>query len=193
MNDFWPRDGDVVIADLEYTAWAGSLEGGWSRPGEHRELVQIGAVRLDAGDGFAERAAFEMLVRPTVNPELSDYFTELTGIGNAALAARGVALPDSLDVFSRFAGSTIIYSNGDDAAVVAESCRLAGVTNTLPTMRWRDIAAALGAFFEGGHVGSYRIPELLGLPPVVGRAHDALTDARAIAAGLRHLRGQGKT
>lgn len=191
MSDSWPQSGDIVVADLEYTSWEGALERGWSGPGEHRELVQIGAVRLDAGAGFAESEAFEMLVRPAINPHLSDYFTALTGIDNAALAARGVALAAALAEFAHFAGDAGIYSNGPDSDVIAESCRLADTANILPAVRWRDVGDALGMFFGGGHVSSYRIPELLGLPPVAGRAHDALSDARAIAAGLRHWRVQG--
>ena len=187
----WPVEGAVVIADLEYTSWEGSQERDWSRPGEHREVVQIGAVRLDAGAGFAERAAFEMLVRPTVNPELSDYFMQLTGIDNAALAARGVALEAALTDFATFAGGADILSNGADVKVVTESCELTGIGNPLPEAGWVDIGPALEVFLGHKHVGSAEIPALLGLP-VEGPAHDALADARAIAAGLRHLRGQGK-
>ena len=176
---------------MEYTSWHGAQERGWSRPNEHREIVQIGAVRLDAGDCFAERAAFEALVRPTLNSELSDYFVQLTGIDNAALAARGVALAAALDDFARFAGSAIILSNGADVEVVAESCGLADVANPLPQAQWADIGPALQALLGRAELGSAEIPAALGLP-ASGPAHDALADARAIAAGLRHLRGQGK-
>lgn len=187
----WPDEGAVVIADLEYTSWEGSQDRGWSRPDEHREVVQIGAVHLDAGDGFAERNAFEILVRPTVNPELSDYFVQLTGIDNAALAARGVTLDAALADFARFADGAIILSNGADVKVVTESCGLTGIGSPLPEARWVNIGPALGVFLGQKHVGSAEIPALLGLP-ALGPAHDALADARAIAAGLRHLRSQGK-
>ena len=191
MTGAWPSEGDIVVADLEYTAWEGSLEAGWTRPGEHREVVQIGAVRLDAGDGFAETAAFEVLIRPTVNPRLSEYFTALTGIDDAALTARGIALAPALAEFARFAGDTTILTNGPDVDVIAESCRLADTGNILPPARWQDISVELGAFFGDTKVSSYRIPGLLGLAPERGRSHDALDDARAIAAGLRHLRAAG--
>ena len=75
----WPAEGFVAV-DLKYTSWEGSLERGWSRPHEHREVVQIGAVRLDAGNGFAEVDALDVLVRPQRNPVLSEYFVALTGI-----------------------------------------------------------------------------------------------------------------
>lgn len=187
----FPDDGAVIIADLEYTSWQGALERRWSGPNEHREVVQIGAVRLDAGDGFAERDAFETLVWPTANPELSDYFVELTGIDNGALAARGVALEAALTDFARFADGVMIHTNGADVDVVTESCGLAGIGTPLPAAGWIDIGPALKVLLGQRHVRSAEIPALLGLP-VDGPAHDALADARAIAAGLRHLRGQGK-
>jgi len=187
----WPDEGAIVVADLEYTSWQGALERDWSRPHEHREVVQIGAVRLDAGAGFAERDAFEALVRPTINPELSDYFVQLTGIDNAALAARGVTLEAALADFARFAGGAIILSNGADIEVVTESCGLTDIANPLPQARWADIGPALKAILGREELGSAEIPAVLGLP-ASGPAHDALADARAIAAGLRHLRAQGK-
>jgi inhibitor of KinA sporulation pathway (predicted exonuclease) len=75
---------------------------GWSRPGEHRELVQIGAVHLDAGKGFSEIAALDIVVRPERNPVLSDYFVALTGITNERVAAEGTDLPAALDALARF-------------------------------------------------------------------------------------------
>src|SRR5882762_1688961 len=64
---------NVVVYDLEYTAWEGSQARGWSGPGEHREVVQIGAVRLDPHRGWAETASLARLVRPRINPRLSAY------------------------------------------------------------------------------------------------------------------------
>mgnify|MGYP003746969009 FL=1 len=34
----------AVIFDLELTSWPGINERNWSRPNEHREIIQIGAV-----------------------------------------------------------------------------------------------------------------------------------------------------
>ena len=114
--------GMLVVADLEYTSWEGALEGGWSEPGQFREIVQIGAVRLDAGDGYAELADFSVLGRPTINPELSDYFTDLTGITNAVIARDGTDLADALGDFAVFVGEDIVLSHGHDDAVIADEC-----------------------------------------------------------------------
>ena len=59
----------------------------WLRPGEFKEVVQIGAVRLD-GD-FNIVAEFDVLVRPRINSRLSPYFENLTGITNEDVARSG--------------------------------------------------------------------------------------------------------
>ena len=79
----------AVVFDLEFTAWEGSVAHRWSRPGEFTELVQIGAVLVDAQTFTVERE-MDLLVKPRLNPVLSDYLVQLTGkvITNEELAAR---------------------------------------------------------------------------------------------------------
>ena len=79
----------AVVFDLEFTAWEGSVAHRWSRPGEFTELVQIGALLVDARS-FAVEREMDLLVKPRLNPVLSEYLVKLTGITNEELAARGV-------------------------------------------------------------------------------------------------------
>ena len=74
-----PLDGVIAVFDLEWTTWEGAQARNWSGPGEEREIVEIGAVKLDGRNSLREISAFDMLVRPRLNPLLSDYFTGLTG------------------------------------------------------------------------------------------------------------------
>jgi len=53
----------ITIFDLEYTAWECSMARHWLVPGEFKEVVQIGAVRLDA-DTLTVLDELEILVRP---------------------------------------------------------------------------------------------------------------------------------
>lgn len=154
-------------------------------------MVQIGAVRLDAGDGFSEVGAFERLVRPRINPHLSDYFVALTAITNDRLRGDSGPLAPALAALAAFADGAPLWSNGNDAAVIEENCGLIAIANPLPPARWRNIAPALQPVIGGDNIRSAAIPAALGLA-APGQAHDALADARAIAAGLRHLRARGK-
>ncbi len=189
----WRRADPVVVFDLEYTAWEGAMARRWTGPGEHREVIQIGAVLL-AGPELAEAAALDLLVKPAVNPVLSDFIIAFTGITNEAVAADGLDLAAALDRLAAFAGPAApLLSNGDDGDVIAESCGLQGIVVPLARDRFVDmhgaIARALGrppdTFVSAG------LPEILGLAST-GRAHTGLADARAIAAALRHLRAHGR-
>jgi inhibitor of KinA sporulation pathway (predicted exonuclease) len=98
-----PRAGGMVVFDLEWTAWEGSLARSWSGPGEYREVIQVGAVRLDAVR-FERLAVFDRLVRPVRNPVLSDYITRLSGLTNERMLAEGVSLDAALAEFAAFVG-----------------------------------------------------------------------------------------
>jgi inhibitor of KinA sporulation pathway (predicted exonuclease) len=180
----------VVIFDLEFTAWDGSMESRWTRPGELTEVVQIGAVKLDAAS-LKEVDAFEMLVKPRVNPILSDYLVELTGIDNKQLAARGVDFITAYRAFLDFTAAGRTWAHGRDDLILAGNLKLYGWAGALPVLSYSnavpwfaaqgvdlkgkracDVAEAAGAIFEG-------------------RKHDALADARGVAAGFTAMIGKG--
>ncbi|MBM3556205.1 MAG: exonuclease domain-containing protein [Alphaproteobacteria bacterium] len=185
--------GRIVAFDTEYTAWEGSWQRQWTGPGEYREVVQIGAVALDADDGFRELGAFSVLVRPRINPVLSDYFIGLTGIDNGRLASAGLDFGTALGMFLAFAGDRPAswYSFGDDTGVLRENCRLSGLTDPIPTevgVNCRDMVTRLAGIDQDTASGS--LHRHLGFS-VEGDAHDALFDARGVAGALRVLRRRG--
>lgn len=180
----------VIVFDLEFTAWPGSMEHRWLRPGEFREVVQIGAVKLDA-ETFDETAAIDILVKPRLNPVLSRYLEELTGVTNERLATEGVDFAEGYRAFVRFADGATLAAFGRDDLVFVDNMRLYGLTDepSLPPyiniapwlarsgvdprgLHACDIAKAAGAVFEG-------------------RRHDALADARSIALGIKTLVARG--
>lgn len=183
-----PTNRRVIVFDLEYTAWQGSQARGWSAPGEHREIVQIGAVKLDPARGWTELDCYCRLVRPQINPQLSEYFIALTGITQAQVDAGGVAYSTALAEFAAFAEGLDLWSNGPDGEVIAENCRLTG-TEPLLSGRSVDVRPLLGARLNkaGEQLDSYRLAEQFA---EAGRAHDALADARGVAGALRHVLGR---
>ena len=193
LLEAWPPRGEVVVFDLEYTAWEGSWERGWSEPWEHREVIQIGALRLDVSAGFKELDAFEILVRPTVNSDLSDYIIRLTGITNERLSVDGVPFDAAFSRFCSFVENATLWCNGLDGAVLRENCRLNRLRFPYSHGRIRNIGPALAQACEPprGSVVSGELPELLGLSPSEDK-HSGLGDARSIARGLGELRRQGR-
>jgi len=178
-------DGDFVVADLEYTAWEGSLANRWSAPGELREVVQIGAVRVSRINGFREANAMSVLVRPTLNPILSDYFTGLTGITNADLDRESVSLTTALDLLAAFVQGLPILIHGGDNRVIDAECAEKSLDNPLADGDWRDIRPVVESV-TGQTLMSADLPAHFGLP-VLGGAHNALADSRALVQVLAHL------
>ncbi len=179
-------DDDVVVFDTEFTAWRGSVERAWQGPGEFREIVQIGAVRIDAKT-LAETAAFSILIRPKLNPSLSDYFVALTRITNERLARDGVDFQAGTSAFAAFVGRRRMYCYGRDDRIMAANAERLGKpglwsnTTAVNLRQWLvDVGIAVTGVSSGTlakHVGSAS----------QGIAHDALIDARSLAEAVRFL------
>src|SRR5580658_346927 len=121
----------AIVFDLEFTAWAGSLESRWLRPGEFKEVVQIGAIKVDA-ESFDEIAPFDALVRPRINPIITDYLEKLTGITNAAIAERGTDFLPAYERFVSFAAGAPIVAFGRDDLVLTSNLCLYGIADAWP-------------------------------------------------------------
>jgi inhibitor of KinA sporulation pathway (predicted exonuclease) len=178
----------VIVYDLEFTAWDGSMAERWLRPGQFREVVQIGAVKLDMGT-LEEIADFEILVKPRLNPLLSPYFETLTGIAHADVARRGVDLAEGYERFLAFTEQAQTCAFGRDDLVFAENFRLYGIRNSPPAPPYLNIAPWLRANgLNPRHAGD--VAEAAGAP-LAGHKHDALFDARSVALGIRTLVAMG--
>jgi inhibitor of KinA sporulation pathway (predicted exonuclease) len=191
VPDFMPSMSYAVLYDLEYTAWDGSMAARWLAPGQFREVVQIGAVKIDAGV-LSTIAEFEVVVRPRINGVLSDYFEKLTGITNAAIAERGVDFADAYTRFVDFADGAPIFSFGHDDLVLTHNVELYGIRRVPPLPVHHNIMPWLNAHgveTKGRHACD--VARLCGVTDFRGREHDALDDARSIAVGTRRLIARG--
>jgi inhibitor of KinA sporulation pathway (predicted exonuclease) len=180
----------ITIFDLEYTAWECSMARHWLAPGEFREVVQIGAVRLDA-DSFAVLDEFDALVRPRVNPDLSPYFEKLTGITSGKIARSGQDFAAAYAGFFAFAGDGPIAAFGRDDRVLQDNLRLYGLSGADPLPLFYDLRgwfAVLGVDPRGLH--SCELAPALGVT-FRGQAHNALDDARSVATVMARLAARG--
>jgi inhibitor of KinA sporulation pathway (predicted exonuclease) len=177
----------AVVFDLEFTAWDGSMANRWLRPGEFKEVIQIGAVKVDAG--FAPVASFDALVRPRINPVPSPYLERLTGITNADIAARGADFAEAYAAFRVFCGALPLFAYGRDDLVIADNLRLYGIDAPLPTRYGNVIEwmAERGIDLRGLHACD--VGPALGVP-FAGQKHNGLNDAISVAAGMRAALGR---
>ncbi len=180
----------AIVFDLEFTAWDGSMARRWLAPGEFKEVVQIGAVRLDART-LEEVAALELVVRPRLNPVLSDYLVALTGVSNARLAAEGLDFAEAYDRFTAFADGGTLCAYGRDDLVLEDNLRLYGIRARAPMPPYINVTPWLRANgIEPAGKHACDVGPLCGAP-FEGQTHDALDDARSVAAGIRALVARG--
>lgn len=176
------RASTIVHYDTEFTSWEGASERGWDQAGEHKEIVQIGAVSLNSM--MQETAHFSILIKPTINPVLSNYFINLTDITNEDIAQHATDLATALSRFNEFcANAEYITAFGHDARVIESNCTLVGIENPLPMNKFRNVRPALCSAAGAPEAGaqSATFPAFLGLP-MAGKHHDALSDTRAITS-----------
>lgn len=180
---------EFVVFDLEFTAWEGSMARDWSGANEWREVVEIGAVRIDGNQGFREVGSFRRLVKPTRNPKLSDYLIALTGITQEKLEREAVSFPTALAAFEEFVGTASALSNGSDNDIFDENCDLLGIPRSLQNVNFVNVrpTLALRTGRAEPDVDSHRLPELFGADELSLQAHSAVDDARAIAFALARL------
>ena len=188
---FFPQIPDTaVVYDLEFTAWEGSMANRWSRPGEYTELVQIGAVRVDART-FAVEAEMDVLVRPRLNPILSDYLVNLTGITNEDVGMRGVDFTEAYCAFLDFADGCTTLAFGTDDLIFEDNLRLYGVRGFAPSPPFINLRPWFGANgISTSKLHSCDVGPTLGVP-FEGRPHNALADTKSLVAGIRVLLKRG--
>ncbi|KAB8165772.1 exonuclease [Streptomyces sp. 3MP-14] len=186
----------LVALDLEFTTWEGAVEGDWSGPGQLREIVQIGAVRL--GEDLSVREEFEVLVRPVANPRLSPYFCALTGIRQEDVDRDGLPPAQALGDLFAFCAGGVALSYGNDMMVLGENVGWARARGEVPRHGFLDAAFLnirpwLNALApETAATNSGGLWKALGLArPSDGAEHSALFDAHSLAAALRHLVERG--
>ncbi len=174
---------NFILFDLEFTAWEGSQERNWSAPGEHREVIQIGAINVVLAE-LREEDMFQKFVQPKVNASLSDYIIALTGITDEILVREGINFPSAVLEFKAWCADLPCYSYGNDGNVIAENCALLEIENPFPKEQFHNIR---NLFKEHGipanEYTSGTIVEAFGEKPV-RLAHDAVNDARSILDGL---------
>jgi inhibitor of KinA sporulation pathway (predicted exonuclease) len=182
----------IIIFDLEFTAWEGSLKRGWSKPDEHREIVQIGAVLFDT-ERLKELDHFMMYVKPEKNPILSDYFINLTGITQKIVNRDSVSFSEALKKFKEWSLDYPLYSwggtpgNGADERWFKENCELLNISFPFTGDKFYDIRHLFKN--EGIPVEKYESGTIIKAfgKESKNRAHDGLNDARTIAYALCEL------
>ena len=178
----------VVVYDLEYTAWEGSLERNWNGPNEDPEIIQIGAVKIRwVNRQWETIGEFSQYVKPKIRPYLSDYIKRITGISQREIDTAGVAFDTAIQQFRAFVPEhAVLCSNGNDYQILSVNCRIVGIDNPLDRYKSINVRPFFAEKFRVSEndeiIHSYRIGNKVSHREE--RAHDALSDASCVAEQL---------
>ncbi|WP_135081350.1 3'-5' exonuclease [Terasakiella sp. SH-1] len=181
----------LILLDCEYTSWEGSQARRWSEPWEEKEIVQIAMLALDR-ETLQPHNHFSCLVKPSLNPQLSDYFMKLTGLIQENVDQHGINLVEALHLSEKFIesfqGPVQVVSNGVDGYLINANAALV----ELEELSYFEQAISIHPYlraciptYRNGHYTS----DLAGLvgQPLEGHHHNALYDVHSLAVALRAI------
>ena len=179
---------EFVLWDLEYTAWKGSRERNWSGPNEYKEIIQVGAVRVQ---DFAETSVFFEYVKPVKNPLLSEFIVELTGVTQKNIDEEGVSFEAALDTFQQFLEKTLAYCWGIDTEILEGNSALLGGALQLSREQFHNIKPLVVPLLQKLEIDETKYSSgtlIQAFGNSKRRAHDAVNDMRNLLDAIVELR-----
>jgi len=162
-----------IIFDLEATCWADK-----EKQRHSSEIIEIGAVRV-LGSPPERADTFNLLVRPVLNPVLSEYCTRLTGIEQKDVDG-GKVFHEAMQEFEKWIGKekTVMCSWGFyDKKQILREAKMKGYEGSILRLLDRHISLKHQLASSRGvrprEINSVVYREV----PMQGRRHRALDDA----------------
>lgn len=189
----------IVIFDTEYTSWKGCQENGWKN-GQEREVVQLSAVKIDENLQVIDELC--CYVKPKINPVLSDYFSELTGITNETIQKKGEDFASVYEKFYDFVAGDVCWSHGwgspendeCDGTIINHNLELLNLPKK--TVKYKNIGAFFAKIYKKYGIdvksqASGMIAKILkrenNLKTLNLNEHNALYDVYSILEGVRYF------
>ena len=182
---------EFILYDTEYTSWEGSLQRLWSGEGEEKEIVQISAILVKDLQSLNGTEFFSIYTKPTINPILSNYFINLTGIEQNTIDNFGISISEGLDKFSTFSKNKLCLCWGEDMLVINENIKLHNLKtrfNILKNVDLRDLFTEFGvnpSNYNSGTIETFSKEDTI---IKSGSEHNALSDCISMLAALLKLR-----
>lgn len=182
-----------VIFDTEYTTWEGAMDRGWSGANEYREIVQISAIKIDQ-ESLEEIDQCDILIKPEFNPEVSDFFTQLTGITNKEISQNGIPFKSALIKLNNFISGNRVFSYGNDALILGENMGYYKIEGNFLTSGYLENWASYfhRADPQTKKINSGKLATHFGVADKIsGHEHNALYDCRSQLVAFKYLYQKG--
>ena len=177
----------ILVLDLEASCWEDNNN---PPEGEKSEIIEIGAVILEAPDGrWEEMDAFSLLIRPSYST-ISEFCENLTGISQKAVVDFGMTFEDAMDTIGE-AGKFIAWASWGqyDYDRLRQTCKDYNLKywKYLPSTHLNVKSLYSAKYIKGGR-GLGRAIQELGWG-FEGTPHSGKDDAINTSKILRHIIG----
>ena len=187
---------NLLIIDAEWTAWEGSMARNWSLKNEHREIVQISAVKIHNLETLNNTQFFSIYIKPKINNLLSDYFINLTGINQKDIETNSMDIVSGSKLFSEFMQNCHCLSWGNDIKRINDNLALISSKFKIEPSKSSDIRELFGLYgvdtkdYTSGLIDNYSNEKSIIKP---GSNHNALSDCISMVSALSKFeRSHGK-
>ena len=175
-----------IVIDLEFNL----TDRGVRARGLRQEIVEIGAVRLDAAGRTIDE--FSCFVKPEFAEGMHPSITALTGIRDCDVAG-AVLLADALAALCEWIGrgrTRMVEWSKSDREQIERECAFKGLEVPAQMHRWLDLQVVCPKLMEVGNGRLMKLSTALdwyGVDCDEARAHRALYDAQVTAELLRQV------
>jgi len=186
-----------IIFDTEYTAWEGSQERNWSDDDEYMELVQIGALKVIKTDTTIKIVKkINIYIKPKKNPDLSEYFINLTGITQNTIDKKAITFNEAMKKFYSFCRTKNdvklpMFSYGNDYDIIKHNLKLNSVNKKSRFYKWEkkfyDIRPIFDQYVDTSKYTSGTIYKAFEVDTKNPNVHNALWDCRSIFISLKSI------
>lgn len=189
---------EFIIFDTEFTAWEGSMQRNWNKDYEKKELVQISGLKIKKIDNSLRVIdTINIFIKPKVNPVLSKYFIDLTGITQRLIESYGVHFLIGINYFYKFSKNDNneflpMYSYGNDYSVIKENLIIHNFKHNSRFYNWGNHFYDIKTFFKDYvNVHEYTSGNLykaFNIKPGYGvDIHNSLWDSKSLFLSLKYL------
>lgn len=181
----------IIIYDTEATCWSkkDGTSSWWSEDWQEPEIIQISAIKIETKNFTEIGAPFNVFIKPTINPLLSDYCTGLTSITDERLNNEGLSFLEGCKLFNAYCGTHEHHSYGGDHTVMNYnlrdlynlSAKMAAFTGHDIRQLFLKIDPACKDVNSGGLSKHFKLA-------FQANQHYALDDCRSIGASLEYFK-----
>lgn len=184
---------NFILFDIEYTAWEGSQQRNWSYDNEYKEIICISALKINNTNNKLEIIdKFNYYVKPKLNPILSNYIINLTGITQTIIDTEAYDFDIALEDFYIFCENYNIYSYGNDYTEIKINLELNNITKSSKYYIWESQFYDIKPIFNIYNIDtsiytSGSVYKSVGLKPNNVKIHDAMWDTYSLFITLNFL------